>query len=44
MDLGGPAMIDINIIDVINQYSLLSIPFLMIVGLYVLSRLNMSER
>jgi len=31
-------------IDVINQYTLLSVPFLLLVGTFVLTKINMSER
>lgn len=33
-----------NVVDVINQYSLLSVPFIMLVSVYALSKINMSER
>lgn len=32
-----------NVVDMINQYTLLSVPFMMLVGVYCLSKINMGE-
>lgn len=33
-----------TVLDVINQYTLLAVPFVLLVGTFVLSKINMSER
>lgn len=43
MDLGGIKMVNFTLNDFLIQYSLLSVPFMLLIGMFVLSKLRMSD-